>query len=333
MDYDSGSFPGMKSILMKKLNYPLMLLLLFICSAVWANDSSVGEFNGSIEFLKQNDVSMAKERLLIAPDRINVDYVFINHAAQDVTVPVAFPMPAIYKHGMEDHSIGIANFKISVDGKPVKSESRWRVIHNLGGKEEEDVTAKVLQNGWTLPQLRSVFESDESIEEYKEEGKPPLLPEWFDDGYPNIFIQQYFIWQQHFPAGKEVIIHHSYSPSFSTGVPWDLKTIIDTQDTPFPPNVLKAIKKLDADIKNQSGNEAGIYWGNLAYVLTTGANWKDGTIGDFTLRIHKRKENEVMVPEFNYPLKQIDPLTYEFKQQNFKPTEDLSIMFYSDEFL
>ncbi len=59
------------------------------------------ETNGSIEFLQQNEISMAKERLLIASDRINVDYVFINHSAQDITVPVAFPMPAISQRYME----------------------------------------------------------------------------------------------------------------------------------------------------------------------------------------------------------------------------------------
>ncbi|EKS0308081.1 DUF4424 family protein, partial [Salmonella enterica] len=110
----------------------LSVLLCFITSYhAYANDSAVGETNGSIEFLQQNEISMAKERLLIASDRINVDYVFINHSAQDITVPVAFPMPAISQQYMGDRTEGIANFKISVDGKPVKSESRWRVIHDL----------------------------------------------------------------------------------------------------------------------------------------------------------------------------------------------------------
>lgn len=59
-------------------------------------------------------------------------------------------MPAISQQYMGDRTEGIANFKISVDGKPVKSESRWRVIHDLGGKGEEDITAKLLQTGWTI---------------------------------------------------------------------------------------------------------------------------------------------------------------------------------------
>ncbi|MGK7325147.1 DUF4424 family protein [Salmonella enterica] len=314
----------------------LSVLLCFITSYhVYANDSAVGETNGSIEFLQQNEISMAKERLLIASDRINVDYVFINHSAQDITVPVAFPMPAISQRYMGDRTEGITNFKISVDGKPVKSESRWRAIHDLGGKGEEDITAKLLQTGWTIPQLRHVLnrEGKASIEEGYKEGKQQLPSEWFDDGYLNIAVQQYFIWQQRFPAGKEIVIHHSYTPSKSTGVPDSLDSLLGDElgDQCLTAATRKALKQLDAGIKykNEDGS-ANIGWGYLGYILKTGANWKEGVIGDFTLRIHKKDETEVVVPCFNYPLKQIDPLTLEFKQKNFKPDENLDIHFYYD---
>lgn len=318
-------------------NFKWLSALLFIITSnntVLANDSAVGETNGSIEFLKQNEISMAKERLLIASDRINVDYVFINHSAQDITVPVAFPMPAIIKNLGQDHSVGIANFKISVDGKPVHSTSRWRVMRtNENGEEVEDVTAKLLQSGWTIPQLIKLLENDEPVENNDEQGKPRLPPEWLNDGYPYITVQQYFIWQQRFPAGKEIVIRHSYTPSFSGGVPKNMGWILDDEygDKCLTPATHKALKQLDAGIKvrNEDGS-ANISWGILSYILKTGANWKDGVIGDFTLRIHKRQENEVVVPCFNYPLKQIDPLTLEFKQKNFKPDENLNINFYYD---
>ncbi|BBW20462.1 DUF4424 family protein [Enterobacter kobei] len=317
-------------------NFKWLAALLFIITSntVSANDSAVGETNGSIEFLKQNEISMAKERLLIASDRINVDYVFINHSAQDITVPVAFPMPAISKDAGQDHSPGIANFKISVDGKPVNSTSRWRVMRtNENFEEVEDVTAKVLQSGWTIPQLIELLVNDSPFENNDEQGKPRLPPEWLNDGYPHIAVQQYFIWQQRFPAGKEIMIRHSYTPSFSGGVPQNLTGILGDEygDECLTPATRKALKQLDAGIKerNEDGS-ANIGWGILSYILKTGANWKDGVIGDFTLRIHKSQENEVVVPCFSYPLKQIDPLTMEFKQKNFKPDNNLDIHFYYD---
>lgn len=317
-------------------NFKWLTALLFIITSnnLSANDSAVGENNGSIEFLQQNEISMAKERLVIASDRINVDYVFINHSAQDITVPVAFPMPAINKSYGQDHSSGIANFKISVDGKPIKSTSRWRVMRtNENVEEMEDVTAKVLQSGWTIPQLIELLENDSPFENNGEPGSLRLPPEWVNDGYPQIAVQQYFIWQQSFPAGKEVIIRHSYTPSFSGGVPGNLDGILggEYSDKCLTPATRKTLKQLDAGIKerNEDGS-ANIGWGILRYILKTGANWKEGVIGDFTLRIHKSHKNEVVVPCFSYPLKQIDPLTLEFKQKNFKPDNNLDIHYYYD---
>lgn len=317
-------------------NFKWLTALLFIITSnnLSANDSAVGENNGSIEFLQQNEISMAKERLLIASDRINVDYVFINHSAQDITVPVAFPMPAINKSYGQDHSSGIANFKISVDGKPINSTSRWRVMRtNENFEEVEDVTAKVLQSGWTIPQLIKLLKNDSPFENNGEQGSLRLPPEWINDGYPQIAVQQYFIWQQSFPAGKEVMIRHSYTPSFSGGVPSNLDWILggEYSDKCLTPTTRKALKQLDAGIKerNEDGS-ANIGWGILRYILKTGANWKHGVIGDFTLRIHKSHKNEVVVPCFSYPLKQIDPLTLEFKQKNFKPDNDLDIHYYYD---
>jgi len=308
-----------------------VLLFLIISNHAYANDSAVGEINGSIEFLHQNEIGMAKERLLIAKDRINVDYVFINHSAQDITVPVAFPMPAILLNSGRDHSAGIANFKISVDGKLVKSESRWRVIRlNEQNENTEDITTKVLQRGWTISQLIDVLQSDGWINaDNRGEEKYRLLVD--QKGYLSIAVQQYFIWQQRFPAGRQTIIHHSYTPSLSGGVPTALDEILGDAygDKCLSPAARKALKRLDAGIKyrNEEGY-ANIGWAELGYILKTGANWKGEVIGDFTLRIHKDNENEVVVPCFNYPLKQIDPLTLEFTQKNFKPGENLDIHFY-----
>ncbi|MIG38907.1 hypothetical protein AHW95_12645 [Salmonella enterica subsp. enterica] len=310
---------------MTKFNWLSMLLLIISSNNVCANDSAVGEINSSIEFLQQNEISMIKERLLIASDRINVDYVFINHAAQDITLQIAFPMPPIYQNDSSDHAEGIANFKISVEGKPVKSESRWRVIDlNAQNENTQDITAKVLQNGWTIPQLIDALQDDDPIKSRNGKDGKPSLPVGQE-----IAVQQYFIWQQRFPAGKEIIIHHSYTPSQSGGVPLSLEDI--TGDKCLTSVTRKALKRLDAGIKykNEDGS-ANIGWSELSYILKTGANWKDGVISDFTLRIHKKSENEVIAPCFSYPLKQIDPLTLEFKQKNFKPDENLDIHFYYD---
>ncbi|TWQ35598.1 DUF4424 domain-containing protein [Xanthomonas vasicola] len=43
---------------------------------------------------------------------------------------------------------------------------------------------------------------------------------WVDgDGQPRFALNEYFVWQQPFPAKGSVQIRHTYTPSLSTGVP------------------------------------------------------------------------------------------------------------------
>ncbi|MCE0826483.1 DUF4424 domain-containing protein [Buttiauxella sp. A2-C2_NF] len=314
----------------------IMLTLLLATSAnVFANDSAFGDINGSIQLLKQNDISMAKERLLIGTDRINVDYVFINHSTQDITVPVSFPMPRVVLFEPSDHSAGILNFKLSVDGKPVATESRWVVtLIDEKGNIKEDITEKVTQAGWSVEDLIKVFNTDSPVDSLPEE-LPPLPAQWVKDGMPQFTIQQHFVWQQRFPAQKEVVIHHSYTPSLSGGVPTTLGWILGdgTKDNPGNECLTDASRKQVQQLNkhSQKGEEEGqISWQELQYVLTTGANWKDSVIGDFTLRIHKDAPQDVVVPCFKYPLTQIDDTTFEFHQKDFKPAQDLEMTFYSE---
>lgn len=335
---------------MSKLSLFLIFYLTLFCHSSLANDSSWGEVNGTITLLKQNDISMAKERLLIAADRINVDYLFVNHGKQDVTLPITFPMPSIYQYAGQDLSPGVMNFKLSVNGKPIKTATRWVIMRfDKNDKNVEDITAKVIQSGWTIQQLIHSLKNDEALYNREKNALPPLPDEWFDsDGNPMFYAQQHFTWQQTFPAGKEVMINHSYTPSLSGGVPTDIQYIVGDGTKENPPEEClnntthKQVEALDKAIKTQHQDDmqkdddgkvmSQIGWNNLSYILSTGANWKDGVINDFTLRIHKSSPEEVVVTCFKQPLKQISPLTLEYTQKDFKPDEDIHLQFYYDPF-
>lgn len=314
-----------------------ILYLAFFSHAAFANDSAWGETNGSIVLLKQRDISMAKERLLIAPDRINVDYLFINHSNKDITVPVTFPMPPIYQYEGQDIAPGIMNFKLSVDGKPVKTQARWVVmLFDENGKDREDITDKAIHRGWSIEQLVNLLK-DEPWSDNAKSNQPPLPAEWFKKDMPQFYVQQHFTWQQTFPAGKEVMINHAYTPSLSGGVPTPLEYIVGdgTKDNPanecLNTSTRKQVEKLDKYLKNKNKeNYGGLGWNQLNYILSTGANWKEGVIGDFTLRIHKTSPDDVVVTCFTHPLKEVEPLTLEFKQKDFKPDEDLFLTYYYD---
>ena len=113
---------------LKLLCFAIFFAILFLTNGfpLLANDTSIGDRNGSIVLLKQSEISMAKEHLLISPDQIEVNYLFINHSDTEVTVPLAFPMPPMsFDEG--DHST-IENFKLWVDGKPIKTERRLVIL-------------------------------------------------------------------------------------------------------------------------------------------------------------------------------------------------------------
>ncbi|KEY57929.1 DUF4424 family protein [Serratia sp. DD3] len=318
----------------------VVFLLLLLCGFAQANDSSWGDVNGSIKLMKQSDISMAKERLSISTERINVDYLFVNHGQQDVVLPMAFPMPEIIQNQGEDRTPGISNFKLSVNGKTVETESRWVVtLHDKQTGQTEDITEKMLQSGWEIPKLRQALRNYGSFAYGDGKNMPHVSAELFDeDGIPRFTVRQLFLWQQAFPAGKEVIIQHSYTPSVSTGVPTGYKwtpgdgTKDNEGNKCLSRTNLEQLKKLTATIPKQNSDSdyIDVDWEQLDYILTTGANWRNGVIEDFTLRIHKNAPDDVVVTCFKHPLTQVDPLTLEFKQQNFKPENDLSITFHSN---
>ncbi|MDI5816689.1 DUF4424 domain-containing protein, partial [Salmonella enterica subsp. enterica serovar Cerro] len=116
---------------MKKIAFGFPLLLAVLPYPAQANEAVA---NSSLHLLAQSDIQLAKERLLIERERINADYLFVNPTAQDITVPVVFPMPPLsfsdVDEAGEDYIPGIRNIKIRVDGQIVTPQPRWTVVLN-----------------------------------------------------------------------------------------------------------------------------------------------------------------------------------------------------------
>ncbi len=296
------------------LKISFLITALFHNVFAYANDSSIGDDNGTITFKHQRNISMDKESLYISEEKVKVDYVFTNTSHQDLVVPIAFPMPAMY-FGSSDHG-QIKDFKLWVDSKPIKTERKLVIL--LDGKT--DISKKVAENGWSEKDLIGYI-GDGFVADEPPKGKKPLPNAWFDnDGVPLFTLNEYFTWQQNFPAGKPVAIQHSYSPSISTGVPQPAKYLIDDYA-----KVACIDKSTQLQMKNLE-KEYGLYWADISYILVTANNWQ-GAIKDFKLTVKKLRPKDIVSFCFDGELKKIDPLTFEFHQQNFKPTHDLNFLF------
>jgi len=281
-----------------------------VCIAAFANDSSYGEDNGTIVFKEQPDISMEKELLSISETEIRVDYVFKNTGSAESIIPIAFPMPPMY-FGQSDHS-EIKDFKLFVDG--VQAKTKRRLVVLLEGKT--DITGKIASLGWSEKNLLTFLQTNEWPK-----GKKHLPADWFSASDEPLFtLNEYFVWQQAFPPGKAVSIRHVYTPSVSTGVPQPAADLIKTyaKDTCMDNAGQAALKRRD--------REYGIEWAHVSYILLTANNWQ-GPIKDFTLRIKKQSSTDLVSLCFDEGLRKLDPLTFEFHQENYRPTRDLSILF------
>jgi hypothetical protein len=296
------------------LKMSFLALVLFNSTFATANDSSIGDDNGTIVFKSQPNISMDKESLLISEKNIQVDYVFTNTSQTDLVVPIAFPMPAMY-FGSSDHG-EIKDFKLWVDGKSIKTERKLVIL--LEGKT--DISKKVAEFGWSENELTDYI-GNGFVEDVPPKGKTPLPKSWFgEDGVPLFTLNEYFIWQQKFPARKSVVIKHSYSPSISTGVPQSAQFLIEEYA-----KTACIDKSAQFDMKKHEP-EFGLYWANVSYILMT-ANYWQGAIKDFKLTVKKQNAKDVVSLCFDGEMKKTDPLTFEFHQLNFKPTQNLDLLF------
>lgn len=280
-----------------------------------ANDSSIGDDNTTIVFKQQPEISMDRELLSISEEQVRVDYIFTNTGTRDLTVPIAFPMPPRY-YGYQDHT-EISNFKLWVNGHAVKTERKLVVLLD----HKEDVTQKIVQLGWSAESLGDYFSSE--FDKGSKPKKAKSLPKgWLGDSYDDsrLSINEYFIWQQVFPAGKPVSISHAYTPSVTTGVPYPAAGVIEEW---------KEKSCLDKDAQagiRKREKRGGVDWAGVSYILTTGNNWQ-GPIKDFTLILKKKTPADVVSLCLEGDFVKTDPLTLSFHQSNFVPKNDLTVLY------
>ncbi|MCD8550828.1 MAG: DUF4424 domain-containing protein [Shewanella xiamenensis] len=295
------------------------LLALLVSTATFANDSSFGDANGSITLKYQPHISMDKELLFISEAEVRVDYLFTNTSSQDLIVPIAFPMPPMF-FGSADHS-SIDNFTLKVNGKT--QPTQHRLVAQLADKT--DISLELKKLGWGVEEVAYFAESGEIPK-----GKPALPKEWLDEEQQIAFtLSDYFVWEQTFPAGQSVSISHSYTPSISTGIPDTANSIIDTYTelACLDESAKQGIRKRNLIVKQDGEDvEYGVEWSHLSYILVTANNWQ-GAIKDFKLTIKKSQPTDLISLCFDGELKKTDPLTFEFQQKQFTPTQDLSILF------
>lgn len=292
-----------------------IIMAVILTNIASANDSSFGDRNGSIILLEQPDISMDSESLLISEKLIQVEYIFTNSSNKDLTIPMVFPMPPMF-FGDMDHN-EISDFKLWVDGKPIKSTRKLVILLD----QKIDITSEVKKLHWNEADLIS-FLTDHALPK----GKASLPDEWFDENIePRFTLNEYFIWSQKFVSGKSLRVRHSYVPSLSSGVPRPSSDLIK-----YYGDLVCLDESAKAGIKRRE-REYGVAWSKLEYIIVTANNWQ-GPIKDFHLSIKKSHPSDMISLCMDSGLKKSDALTFEFHQKNFIPKHDLNILFVRSSF-
>ncbi len=304
-----------------------------------ADDSSASLAMGGLQFTKAPDIRMAREDLFLSPKAVRIRYEFTNDGARDVDTLVAFPLPDIDLWEFYEEAIGtvgsdpvnFVNFKAVADGKSVPVTVEQRAF--LGNR---DVTAIVKSVGLPVNVLLAgnIAVIDKLAPEKKKILEKAGLAEADapEQEHPKWTVRTKFYWTQHFPAGKTVVLEHSYMPV--TGqtffVQEDLKPNYTEgghnwqKDYCMDAGTLSAIRARMADRKpSQDSGMVNIY--STGFILKTANNWKGG-IGTLHLTIDKLKPSNVMSLCWDGDLKKTGPTTFESTLTNVQPKRDIAFV-------
>ena len=324
------------------MNRPVHLLLAVLAAAVTAsvaaaNDSIAERAAGGLVLKQSADIDMVSEDLFVSADEVRVRYVFRNRAPQDVRVTVAFPLP---DHDLrEDFYSDVAypsDFATRVDGRAVAMQVELRALRNgtdhgalLAGLGvpifdaangiagiERVLSALPKADRDRLMALDLAEPTDDQVD------GPIISPQWT--------VRETRFWEQVFPAGRDLVVEHSYRPgtgqATATGLVHpdylqggDRQAMIDRYciDDAF-------LAAVDRGTRRAGGGQPAFSEQWVSYILTTGANWRS-PIGDFRLVVDKGDASH-LVSFCGEGVRRIGPTRFEVRHRNWRPTRDLHIL-------
>jgi hypothetical protein len=312
-----------------KVTVPISLLLALAAPAA-ANDSTAGHAAGGLVLTRNADIDMVSEDLFVSADQVRVRYVFRNRSPRDIRTIVAFPMPD--RDLTEAHFSDVAypeDFRTIADGRPVAMAVERKA--RLGAA---DRTAVLAQFGLApdsegealdaLPQVqreRLLQLGLAAVDEY-DNGKG-----WEKHFVPAWTVSETWHWEQVFPAGRDLVVEHAYTP----GTGGSVGTALADRDFRASSEGRRMIAEYCVDSAFLAGVDrlarrdgAAVPEQRIGYVLTTGGNWRS-PIGRFRLVVDKGAPGN-LVSFCGEAVRKISPTRFETVRTNWRPDRDLKVL-------
>ena len=328
---------------------------LTLAAPALANDTTAELAAGGLEFVRNPDVEMRSEQLVVSPQQVRVTYHFFNTTDQAVTNLVAFPMPDITVDNTDwnlvvptEDPVNFLAFSTQANGQPVTTQVEQKA--SAMGVDRSELLKSL---GISLaPQLKATYEAldalpkdkwqqliDLGMAEISEYGttadgkmQQHLEPRWT--------LRTTYYWEQTFPPKQELVIEHQYKPSVGASVGTEVGHPPEKNDPQFAAELKKQLDAYTAKYcmeasfvaaaaagqqkAKQSGKDTLLGEKRIDYILKTGANW-DGPIKDFTLTVDKA-EPDALLSFCGTGVKKLSPTQFQVHYTNYDPTSDLAIL-------
>ena len=327
----------------RAIGTPLAFITLAAIAAfarVQANDSVAETAAGGLVLKRTDDIDMLSEDLYVSADQVRVRYVFRNRRPEDARVTVAFPMPdrdfAELRHSDASWP---ADFATRVDGRPVEMRVERRALLNGVDHTQrlESVGLPVVaENG--VVGIAEAADGLEAAEQQRLVDLGLLEASEYDSGEgmrrhfePLWTVKETWHWEQVFPAGRDLVVEHAYTP----GTGGSVGTLLAFPEWRDTPEYRRHVEEFCVDRAFLAGVErmsigstperpALLGEQRIRYILTTGGNWAS-PIGTFRLVVDKGRPDNI-VSFCGEGVRRISPTQFEMRRTNWRPDRDLAIL-------
>jgi hypothetical protein len=286
-----------------------------------ANDSTAEHSAGGLVLTRSADIDMVSEDLFVSAGQVRVRYVFRNRGPRDIRTVVAFPMPDRDLAKERDMDVAYpSGFSTRVDGRPVSMEVDRRAVH--GGSDYSHVLAShgllPTSDGEALNRLTEGERASLVKLGLAEADEGRLAPAWT--------VKESRYWQQVFPAGRDLVVEHSYVP----GTGGSVDSALSLPGFRTSPEGRAMIRDYCVDQAFLAGldrlrrRSPATPEQRVGYILTTGGNWRS-PIGDFRLVIDKGAPSN-LVSFCGEGVRKISPTRFEIRRKTWRPDRDLKVL-------
>ncbi len=299
-----------------------------------ANDSVAGLGVGGLVLKRTDGVRMVSEDLYVSPHRIRVKYRFRPVEENPLETLVAFPLPPIPVSNTDDtvnvpepparNPLNVVRFRIRVNGRNIRPLVAVRAF-----TDREDITELLARHGIAPYDWPDAEAFERKLRRLPAEARKRLekagairwpAPDYMEYGWK---LQITYFWRQKFPAGRDTVVEHGYTP-ITGGFFYDpahdegdaiKRYCIDSA-------TMRGIRRM---IRRQGPDRPLLMATQVDYVLTTANTWA-GPIGRFRLVIDKERPDSIVTLCWK-GLRKISPTRFESVKRNFRPRKDLEILF------